>query len=182
MFAGVRASPSLLLLVASTLAGCGACSGAPEEPPESASSTPRTEASGGEATRDPSIDPGPVPVLGIHGTVDRYDRSVSLRVENRGDEEVALRAALALERQRGSTWESVDATLALRDSCDADVPACVRLAPGAVFFPPAWRAVLGDAQCGCEQGCTTAPAGVYRLVVTSCSGAHRVEGEPIVLP
>jgi len=184
----VRASSRFtIVLAALTVAGCGGgCSG-PSEARATSSSTQRTEASGAEARDEPAIeaDPGPVPVLRITGAVDRYDRSVDLRVENRGTEEVELRARLAVEKQGGGGWEAAPAGLSLRDSCAAEAPACITLAPGAVYIPPAWTGKLGagqdDAQCACE-GCERAPAGTYRVVVTSCSGAHRVEGEPIVLP
>lgn len=174
----MRAPSSILILFASIVAGCsGGCSGASEETPATASAQ-RTEASGGE-TPTVAAEPGPVPVLRIAGAVDRYDRSVALRVENRGTEQIELRSALALQQQDGEGWGEVSARLALRDSCSADAPECITLAPGAVYIPTAWKAKLGDAQCGDGEA---APAGTYRVVVTSCSGAHQVEGEPIALP
>lgn len=182
--------PTIVVLVALSIAGCGGgCSGA-SEPRTSSSSAQRTEASGTEEDRDePSIeaDPGPVPVLSIHATLDRYDRSVAFRVENRGTEQIELSTRLTLEKQQGDDWQPASAGLSLRDSCEAPVPDCVTLAPGAVYIPPAWTGLLGaadqpgDAQCGCE-ACTPAPAGTYRVVVKSCSGAHTVPGEPLVLP
>lgn len=181
MFAGVRA-PSTILLVALSMAGCGGgCSGAREAAPTGSAQV--TEASGTGESEPPAIeaDPGPVPVLRVAGTLDRYDRSVDIRVENHGAEQIELRTVLALERQRGGAWEDVSASLTLRDSCQVEAADCVTLAPGAVYIPPPWTGQLGDAQCTCAR-CDRAPAGTYRLVVTSCSGAHTVEGEPIELP
>lgn len=179
---GVRAPLTITFLALGTIGCGGGCSGASDEHPRGERS-PRTEASGGEGHAEPAIaaDPGPVPVLRLRGEVDRFERRVAISVENHGTEAIELRTALALQKEDGDSWDDVSASLALRDTCAAETSECITLAPGAVYIPPAWTGQLGDAQCDCER-CARAPAGTYRLVVTSCSGAHRVEGEPIVLP
>lgn len=179
---GVRAPITITLLALSTIGCGGGCSGASDAPPRTESAQ-RTEAAGGEDHAEPAIDadPGPVPVLRLRGEVDRHDRRVAIHVENHGTEAIELRTAVALEREDGDDWDDVSAALTLRDTCAAEASECITLAPGAVYIPPAWTGQLGDAQCECER-CAPAPAGTYRLIVTSCSGAHRVEGEPIVLP
>jgi hypothetical protein len=40
--------------------------------------------------------------------------------------------------------------------------------------------MIGDAQCMCER-CVDAPAGAYRIVVTTCDGAHRAASDPVAL-
>ncbi len=176
-------SPSIVLVVGLTLAGCNGCSGPSEPETPAATSTQRTEASGSEAAAEPThappVDPGPAPVLRVVGAPDR-DGQVTIRVENHGTEQTELRGALALERRAGESWEPARASLDLRYSCEERAPECVTLAPGAVLIPPAWLGTWGDAQCVCTR-CGPADEGTYRLVVTSCNGAHRIESEPFEL-
>ncbi len=157
-----------MLVVLASIAGCCGCSG--DEAPGGGSS-PRIEVSGAEASSSRA------PTVQVVAEVDSYAQRVSLRVENRGTATTELSGRVELERREGDQWQAVDVRLHLRDGCNGDSIECLTLAPGAVFIPPPWLGMLGDAQCTCEQ-CSSAPAGSYRFVVRSCSGAHPVAGEP----
>ncbi|HJL14484.1 MAG TPA: hypothetical protein RMH99_02440 [Sandaracinaceae bacterium LLY-WYZ-13_1] len=169
-------------------AGCGGgCSGASDEGEPSSTSAGRTEAQGpasastGGEESEPAVDPGPPPQLRVTGEIDPHHRTVTARVANRGDR-TNLRGRFGLERQVDDEWTPVpDVALDLRYSCEDEPPECVTLAPGAVFIPPPWQGMVGDAQCECEE-CGPAPAGTYRFVIHSCNEAHRVTGEPFELP
>lgn len=182
-------SRATLALIASCLviAGCGGgCSGSSEERASSSSQAQRTEGSGDErpaVEEPPPVDPGPVPQISVLALVDDHERSVTPRVESRGEEPAELSSRVALQRRSGEAWEDVDGgELHLRFGCDEAVPECLTLAPGAVLLPPAWTGKTGTTQCECEGPCPDAPAGTYRFVVRSCSRAHAIEGEPFELP
>lgn len=182
MFRAVRASSILTLLTTLAFAGCGGgCSGSTEETPSSSrGSTSQTEASGSESPPQmppPAVDPGPPPVLRVTGEEERHGRAVTIRIENRGPQ-TRLAGRLVLQRERDGTWATENgAHLDLRFSCRDEAPECLSLAPGAVYLPPPWLGTIGDAQCVCTR-CAPAPAGTYRFVATSCSGAHVLEGDP----
>lgn len=179
-------APSIVLVIGLTLAGCGGCSGPTEDTSPTSSATQRTEASGSESSSpDPEaagapVDPGPAPVLRITGTPER-DGPVAIRVENHGTDAAELSGRLIVEHREGEAWEPARASLDLRYSCEDRAPECLTLAPGAVLIPPAWLGTWGDAQCVCTR-CGPADPGSYRLVATSCSGAHRIESDPFDLP
>lgn len=165
------------------IAGCGGgCGGALETgegqpPPEQ---TPTDQAAESPADEPPvsaePVDPGPRPVLRVVGEPAPHERTVAIRIENRGSEPVELAGTIGLQRQEGSTFEDVSANLDLRFSCEERAPECVTLAPGAAYLPPPWLARLGDAQCECDE-CAVAPGGTYRFVIRSCNGAHTIEGQ-----
>lgn len=177
---------SLVAFFCVAIAGCGGgCSGSvDEEPSTSGSAAQRTEASGGERDDEqptPQADPGPPPEVVVTAEVDGHSRQVTPRVANHGDQ-TQLASAFVVERRRDDGWTAVeDVDLSLRFSCDEVAPDCVTLAPGAVFIPPPWLGMIGDAQCICEH-CRRAEAGTYRFVVRSCGGGHAVAGEPFELP
>ncbi|HHH28107.1 MAG TPA: hypothetical protein ENK57_07150 [Polyangiaceae bacterium] len=179
------------------IVGCGGGCGSSPPPSRERPAAPETPAAQAEEP-DPApeaapVDPGPPPVLRVTGVPDAHDRSVVIRIENRGTDAAELDAELTLQRASGEGWVDVHAQLALRYSCEDEVPECVTLAPGGAYLPPPWlgttapgTAVPGTAvpgaaapgaaaQCECE-GCPPAPPGTYRLVVRSCNGAHTATG------
>lgn len=184
MFRAVRSS-ILTLLTTLAFAGCGGgCSGTTEESPSPThGSTAQTEASGNEAVPPmppPAVDPGPPPELRVTGEQARHGREVTVRIENRGAQ-ARIGGRLVLQRERDGTWATENgAQLDLRFSCRDEAPDCLTLAPGAVYIPPPWLGTIGDSQCICTR-CAPAPTGTYRFVVTSCGGAHVIEGEPFEL-
>ncbi len=165
-------------------AGCGGgCSGSsgggggePVDPGPEGSASSGGAGAGEVRDEGPPPDPGPPPVLRVAGAPDAHSRAVELRVENHGTEEASLASAVTVQRLDGEAW--VDrARLELRFSCTDPVTDCVTLAPGAVYLPPPWLGMVGDAQCDCDR-CAPAEPGTYRFVVRSCGGAHAVESEP----
>jgi hypothetical protein len=185
MFRPVRASSILTLVTTLAFAGCGnGCSGSTEEAPApSHGSTAQTEASGQESPPEMpphAVDPGPPPELRVTGERARHGREVTIRIENRGAQ-TRVAGQLVLQRERDGTWATENGVqLDLRFSCHDEAPDCVTLAPGAVYLPPSWLGTIGDSQCLCER-CVPAPSGTYRFLVTSCGGAHVIEGEPFDL-
>ncbi|MGF1469238.1 MAG: hypothetical protein ACFCGT_24210 [Sandaracinaceae bacterium] len=182
---GRSLGPATAVLLAVLGAGCGEGCGAPSAPavtpasPRSATlAEGRAGEEGSEAEGAPP-DPGPPPVLKVAADVDR-DGRVALRVENRGAALATLQTALVLEEQAAEGWTARDdVRLALLDRCgESPVPPCRRLAPGGVWLPPPWLGTVGASQCACE-GCAPVDGGTYRVVVLSCGGAHRLEGEPV---
>ena len=162
------------------LAGCNGCAGTAEE---RADDDPNAAAAGSEATSSgpPVAEPGPAPTVRVRGEIDAHARTVTPRIESSGPEATRI-GALAIERRRGDSWAPVEeVSLGLRYACDAEPEACVTLAPGAVFIPPAWLGVRGDAQCECDD-CPREAAGVYRFVVRGCDPSEPAEGEPFELP
>ena len=102
-------------------------------------------------------------------------------LESRGEERARFASAVIVERETDGAFAPVDGVeLSLRASCETPAPECVTLVGGAELRPPPWRGQLGQAQCECER-CADAPEGRYRFVIRSCSGAHRVEGQPFEL-
>ncbi len=163
--------------------GCGGSIAAGEDPPaeQAGGDDSTSETSAAQEPVAAPVDPGPPPVLRVVGEPDRHDRTVAIRIENRGTEPAELAGTVGLERREGSAWSAVDAVaLDLRYSCADEAPACVTLAPGGAYLPPPWRGVLGDAQCDCER-CAPAPAGDYRIVVRSCDRAHAIAGDEFAL-
>lgn len=175
-----------MLVLCVWIAGCGGgCGGATatpaDDPTEPRAAGDDSHAAPPTEAADPPVEPGPRPVLRVVGQPDPHSRSVALRIENRGAENAELSGAVALQRRSGEAWSDVEGTsLDLRFSCEDAAPECVTLAPGAIYLPPPWMGLVGDAQCLCER-CAPAPAGEYRLVVRSCSRAHTVEGEPFTI-
>lgn len=180
------------LVLAAVLVSCGGSGGAPSTTERSsAHATAADDGTAEPAGGDPAIargdeaepaartthPPGPAPVVVVRGTPGGGGQ-VTIDVENRGTELARLAPAIAVERERGDgSFEAVDgiASLTLRPDCRTEPPACVELAPGAVLHPPEWLGTHGDAQCICTR-CAPVEAGTYRFVLTTCDGAHRLEG------
>ena len=179
----LRALPVLSMLLA--LACGGAETPANDSPPRGAaeSATPTSSPAGAETAEQseapPPVDPAPAPTLEV--LVEAEGEAATLRVRNRGEAVARVRTALKVEAREGEGWAPVEASLALRDDCEAAPPACRDLAPGAELEPPAWAS--GDAQCGCE-GCVPLE-GELRVVVESCEPEghlpHRVASAPVRL-
>lgn len=168
------------------LASCGGSSGTTtttSSEPREASERATTAAEQGstEAAAEPATTPSePAPVLALRGTPQPHGGTVEIALENRGDELARVAPRITVERADASgAFAPIDgiASLTLRPDCAHEADACVELAPGAALYPPAWLGTRGDAQCICTR-CAPVEAGTYRFVVTSCGGAHRVEGEP----
>ncbi|MEM7186720.1 MAG: hypothetical protein AAF466_08690, partial [Bacteroidota bacterium] len=85
-----------------------------------------------------------------------------------------------VERGSGETFEAVGAQLKLRDSCNDAVEDCLTLIGGAAYHPIDWSGDIGEGQCECDR-CGRAPSGTYRIVVSSCNGAHQVRSGPFDL-
>lgn len=139
------------------LAGCDGCA-SDEQRVQSA--TPATESTsgstGGERSAEGAAEPGPPPEVAVRAEVDRYGR-LTLAVENRGREPARLAPEVAAAQ---------GPTLALTVGCDEEPPECVTLAPGAVLYP-------------CECGGCDELRGTFRFAVRSCTGDHRIEGDPV---
>jgi hypothetical protein len=147
----------------------------------------------GQSAQPSSSDPAtpalePEVVAGEHGGLrleaspTESGRAVRLRVANTSRQPVALGAEVVVEVLRGDAFVPVDemGALTLRPSCETTAPPCTTLVPGAELFPPDWLGTFGDAQCACEE-CWPAPAGTYRIAVTSCDGRRRYLSPPFVL-
>jgi hypothetical protein len=108
---------------------------------------------------------------------------VGISIANHGAEDVSLRARVAVEVDDDGTFHAgaSSSTLSLRYDCAHEADTCVTLAPGAELLPPSWLGTWGDAQCVCTR-CGPVDPGNYRLVVTTCDGAHRVESNVLTLP
>ncbi|MGE0784831.1 MAG: hypothetical protein AB7S26_04010 [Sandaracinaceae bacterium] len=177
---------ALVWFVCLWVAGCGGgCSGAG---PGGGASGDGTGGGGGgsqghegQADTAAVVDPGPAPEVTVIAEPARHARDVGLRVENHGAEVVQLSSAVGVERQDGDAFRAVDGVeMHLRFDCEVAPPECVTLAPGAAYLPPAWKAMVGHAQCECER-CAAAPPGNYRFVVRSCNRAHAVVSEPFAV-
>ncbi len=133
-----------------------------------------------EPTPAPAPPPGPAPTLSLSGAPRTLGRHVAISIVNRGGAPAEVSSTLAIEVERNGAFVAEGQTLRLRYDCATEPPACVTLAPGAELIPPEWLGTWGDVQCVCTR-CGPAEAGTYRLVATTCDGAHRVEGAPFVL-
>jgi hypothetical protein len=83
-----------------------------------------------------------------------------------------------MERGRaGGTFETATEieSFLLRPDCEHQGGECVELVPGGTLYPPAWGA---GGQCDSCPSCESIREGTYRVVMTSCGGAHRIESEP----
>jgi hypothetical protein len=170
---------SVLFLLTLSIGCGGGCSGTDTQTTSTPTPT-ATPVSGHEVT-PPLPEPSTPPDLVVAGVVDS-GRQVTLRIENHGTENVRLANHAAVEQEQSGRFGPFEnQQLSLRMSCSQEAPECIELAPGATLEPPAWFGTRGDFQCACER-CVPAPAASYRFVVTSCDGAHRVEGEPFALP
>lgn len=167
------------------------CGGEPE--PTRPSPPPATDArEGSEASEEvasPSAvpssvetppPPGPAPTLAFVATPG--PDGVALSLANHGAD-ASLRSTVVVEVETNGTFAAAPSasTLALRYDCAHAADPCVTLAPGAELLPPSWLGTWGDMQCECER-CAPVEPGRYRLVVTTCDGAHRVESNAFVLP
>jgi hypothetical protein len=164
------------------------CGGEPEpsrpEPPatETSEGTP-TEATDSVAPPTSIVapsQPSEAPTLTFVATPG--PSTVALSLSNHGTSEVSLRAGVIVEVDSGGTFASAPSTstLALRYDCAHEADGCVTLAPGAELLPPEWLGTWGDMQCVCTR-CGPVPAGNYRLVVTTCDGAHRIESNAFAM-
>ena len=128
-----------------------------------------------------SIAPSAPPTLTFVATPSHT--GVALSIANHGSVGASLSAHVIVEVEHAGTFAAAPATsaLTLRYDCAHEADACVTLAPGAELLPPEWLGTSGDMQCACER-CVPVEPGSYRLVVTSCDGAHRVESNTFALP
>jgi hypothetical protein len=108
---------------------------------------------------------------------------VGLSIANHGAADVSLRSSVVVEVEEGGSFHAAPSTstLTLRYDCSHEADPCVTLAPGAELLPPSWFGTWGDMQCGCTR-CAPVEPGNYRLVVTTCDGAHHVESNALALP
>lgn len=165
----------LLFLLAAlwiTNGGCDGCSQSDaEEPSTAASDEHRAHVSDKDAAPEP-VDP---PDLRIDVRVDS-DGVLHPIVSNHDTETVHLRSTLMLQRETNGAWQTLqDRGAALRLACDAGVPECFTLVPGAELHLPAWKPK--DGRCGCEP-CTPLEPGRYRPMLRGCQARYRVHGAP----
>lgn len=125
---------------------------------------PTTVPSGTQASSAP-------PTLAFVATTS-FD-GVALSVANHGTSDVALRTSVAMEVETNGVFAAgpSGAALALRYDCEHAQDDCVTLAPGGELLPPS-----------CASSSVPTEPGSYRLVVTTCDGAHRVESNAFALP
>jgi hypothetical protein len=174
-----------LTLLALVLAACGSpppqeTTPAPPEPPAEATEGTAPPAPTA-APPPPASVPGPAPVLSVTGTPATVGQHVAISVVNRGPSAAELGTAIAIEVEHDGAFVPTDrGGLTLRYDCAQEPPACVTLAPGAELIPPEWLGTWGDVQCVCTR-CGPVEPGTYRFVVTTCDGAHRVEGTPFTM-
>ncbi len=165
------------------------CGGAPEptqpRPPTAPTeATPPPAEAVEEVAAPPTTaapPPGPAPTLALVATPG--PDGVAISIANHGGADASLRSAVVVEVDEGGSFSGApsSSTLALRYDCAREPEPCVTLAPGAELLPPAWLGTWGDMQCVCTRCGPVAP-GRYRLVVTTCDGAHRVESNAFTLP
>ncbi|MCS6797194.1 MAG: hypothetical protein NZ898_01465 [Myxococcota bacterium] len=100
-------------------------------------------------------------------------------VENHGVELAHVAAPFEVEREEQGRFVTVeDVRLQLRRSCLQPVEPCLALAAGAALFSPPWQGRLAAEPCSTCPSCAPAPPGVYRVLVTDCSGRHRFASAP----
>lgn len=172
------------LVVVILLAACGS------PPPQETTPAPAAQQEGipdrpapePEVAEEPPRPAGPRPTLAIVGTPAAVGQHVAISITNRGSSAAELGASLAIEVERDGTFVATEqaSALTLRYDCAHDAPACLTLAPGAELLPPEWLGTWGDMQCICTR-CGPVEPGTYRFVVTTCDGAHRVEGTPFTI-
>jgi hypothetical protein len=164
------------------------CGGEPEPtrpaPPttETAQTTPpSTEVVAPSADPLTVEPPGPAPTFVF--TIAPETTTVGISIANHGTADVRLRSSVTVEVESGGTFAAApsSSTLTLRYDCSHEPEDCVTLAPGAELLPPSWLGTWGDMQCVCTR-CGPVEPGSYRLVVTTCDGAHRIESNPLTLP
>ena len=89
-----------------------------------------------------------------------------------------------IEQHTAAGWKPVFDGFSLVVDCDAAtaLPACVRLAPGAVLRPVPWNGYTCSGQCprSCKKN-VYRPPGTFRLVLTVCGEDARVVGAPFVM-
>ena len=172
------------LLIALAFSSCG---GEPEptRPAPPASEPPHTEAEATgpvaiPTTVDPTLPPSEAPTVAFVATPDTG--GVALSLANHGTSDVSLRTSIVVEVEHDGSFAAAPSTssLALRYDCEHEAERCVTLAPGAELMPPDWMGTWGDMQCVCTR-CGPVEAGAYRLVVTTCDGAHRVESNTFAM-
>lgn len=165
------------------------CGGEPAPTAPAAATTAEATSTSGEgespapapSTAEPPPPPSPAPTLAF--VIRPATGGVGISVANHGTEDVSLRSELVVEVDQGGTFQTAPSTtgLALRRDCAHEAERCVTLAPGAELLPPDWLGTSGDVQCACTR-CGPVEPGDYRLVVTTCDGAHRVESNTLALP
>lgn len=168
------------------------CGGEPEPtrptppPPESEQTTasvpPTTTATTAPAASSVTPVPaGPAPTLAFVATPG--PDGIVLSIANHGSSEASLRAQIEVEVDHEGTFTAAPSasSLTLRYDCSHEAEDCTTLAPGAELLPPSWLGTWGDMQCVCTR-CGPVEAGTYRLVATTCDGAHRIESNAFALP
>jgi hypothetical protein len=176
---------SLLIALAFTSCGGEPDPSRPEPPATEAQPSARSESEATDrlaapATAESAGPPSAAPILAFVATpgVD----GVSLSIANHGTSDVSLRASVAVEIESAGSFAAAPSTstLTLRYDCAHEADRCVTLAPGAELVPPSWLGTWGDMQCECTR-CGPVEAGNYRLVVSTCDGAHRVESNAFAM-
>ncbi len=180
---GTLASASTLLVIFVALGACG--SPTPQEtarvPAQQTGPTTREGPPVIVAPPRAVVPSGPAPTLSIVGAPEAIGDAVAISITNRGAGPAELGTRVAIEVERNGTFAAAQPSLVtLRYDCAQEAPACVTLAPGAELIPPPWLGTWGDMQCRCLR-CAPVEAGTYRFVVTTCDGAHRIEGTPFTL-
>ena len=172
------------LAVVLLLSACGGSA------PQETTAVPSVEPSASPSADSIPSEPEPVaapppsgeaPTISLTGTPASATQHVAISVTNHGATSAELGTSIGLEVQRDGAFVPAQRTsLALRYDCAQEAPACVTLAPGAELIPPEWLGTWGDVQCVCTR-CGPAEAGTYRFVLTTCDGAHRIEGTPFTI-
>lgn len=164
----------LLSLFAFVLGACGACGGSDggstSTEDEPVTDRPVTESSAGGSTDEAPapIDPADPPVVTVAGQP--VEGGVAIVVQSRGEEPARLRPIVRVEVREGEDWTLVPTgdSVQLRADCQAEVPECIELVPGAELRAAPWNEMAGHAQCECER-CAAVDAGEYRFVLESCA-------------
>ncbi len=171
---------SRVLVWTCAISACGSVSGranhdneSPSEPAIVASDRRTTETSVERET-------GHAPVLRVQARVDASG-GIALVVENHGRERARISSRVTAERAnaRGGFEATAEIdSFALRPDCEHRAEDCIELAPGGALYPPGWEA---NGQCGSCADCAALRPGTYRVIVTSCGGAHRIASEPFTI-
>ncbi len=159
------------------LASCGMCGSAPT------AQTPGTPTVAPVVTPTAQQEPaapeptGPPPRLRVIFEPDPLGGE-ALRVENRGEATVQVRAFVDLELSSSGDFAPTPTQLRIEPQGassivlnDGDAPECLDLVAGGALVMPPWDYVIRPARCP-EQPAEDLDAGTYRYVVQSCDERH----------